>query len=122
MAIILVVDDDELVLQALRSLLESDRHSVLTAASAQAAIRIFEAQSPDLVLVDILMPEMDGIEMIRILRMTDPDQKIVALSGGGRLDTPNLLEMVEGNLGVTTIAKPITNSQFLQTISAILAE
>ncbi len=120
MATILVVDNEKLVLDALGDLLQSNGYTVIKAASGRAGVKLYEDHHPDLVVIDVLMPEMGGIEMVRTIRKISPGLKVVALSGGGRLQDPNFLKIVEGLLDAKVIKKPIDNRGFLQTVAAVL--
>ena len=71
MAHILAVDDDTRVLRSIARLLESAGHTVSTAASGQEALELVRQNPPDLVVLDIIMPEMDGLEVCRRIR-ADP--------------------------------------------------
>ncbi len=78
---ILIVDDEPSMLSYLRTVLEFDSYAVDTASSGPAAIqRVREGASPDLVLLDVLMPGLDGLETLRQLRQLNPRIKVVMLS------------------------------------------
>src|SRR6266480_7062891 len=81
---ILVMDDDELLRGALRVVLEAAGYEVIEAADGDAGLRLQREQAADLVLVDIFMPERDGLEVIRALRAEIPEPKIISMSGGGQ--------------------------------------
>src|SRR5882724_4831199 len=81
---ILVMDDDALLRGALRVALEAAGYEVLEAGDGDAGLRLQREQGADLVLVDIFMPQRDGLEVIRALRAETPQTKIVAMSGGGQ--------------------------------------
>jgi DNA-binding response OmpR family regulator len=88
MAHILVVDDDPRVLRTVRRVLEKFDHTVSEAAGAQEALDLIAAQQPELVILDIIMPEMDGIELCRQIR-ADPFMAklpVLFLSAKGRPD------------------------------------
>ena len=65
---ILVVDDEDDILDLLRYNLEGERYEVLEARNGREAIRVAETESPDLIILDVMMPEMDGLETCRTLR------------------------------------------------------
>src|SRR5216684_3398316 len=92
MANVLVIEDDAVTRTVVCTLLESAGHTVSEAADGDAGLAMFYANSPDLVITDILMPGKDGIETIRELRGTNPEAKIIALSGDVRFDGPGILE------------------------------
>ena len=81
MARILLVDDDKAVRLLLRTVLERRGHSVVEAENGDAGLRYYRATPADLVIVDIQMPVMDGLQMIKELRGDFPTAKIIALSG-----------------------------------------
>src|SRR5437879_8375589 len=89
---ILVMDDDGTLRGAIRVALEAAGYEVMEAADGQAGLRLQREQGADLVLVDIFMPERDGLEVIRALRAEHPQPKIVAMSGGGRTGQIEVLE------------------------------
>jgi CheY-like chemotaxis protein len=84
MAKILIVDDDVGCRKAIRTFLESLHHLVAEAGNGIEALRSHQVFVPEIVLLDMLMPEMDGIETLRKLRTLDPTLPIVVLSDGGR--------------------------------------
>ena len=88
MALILVVDDDAAVRDSIRTVLELDGHAVVEAADGRQGEAQIARGAPDLVVLDIFMPERDGFETLRSLRRTHPRLKILAISGsaGGQLE------------------------------------
>jgi len=82
MATILIIDDEESIRTVLQVALERAGYQVLTAENGKHGLRLLEHQAVDLILVDILMPEIDGLELIRFLRKARPACKIIAISGG----------------------------------------
>ena len=68
----LVVDDDPLILELLQAVLEFEGYTVVTASDGEQALRQWETEQPDLVLLDIGLPRMDGYEVCRRLRQRDP--------------------------------------------------
>ena len=121
MTTILIIDDEPPVLVALRVLLEGEGYSVLTASSGRTGVKLCQDRGPDLVITDILMPEMDGIETINRIRGFKPSQPVLAISGGGRIENPRLLQSVGELLDVRAIAKPIRREQFLKSVAGALA-
>lgn len=106
MALILVVDDDERVREVLELLLKQMGHDVLSCAEGSKATAMVDSAPVELVMTDILMPDVDGIEILRTLKHARPDLPVVVMSGGGIYDARVLLKTA-GLLGAaTTLAKP----------------
>ncbi len=119
---ILVIDDDVQFRQMLRQMLERAGYEVVDAADGRKGMKLFCAAPADLVITDIVMPEQEGIETIIELKRDFPDIKIVAISGGGRIDSKDYLELAE-HFGVTrTFGKPLDREEFLAAIAELFAE
>ncbi len=82
MKTVLVIDDDVSFLEIQRKMLEKAGYSVLTAEDCAAGLGLLRANPVAVVVTDIVMPEMEGIEMIRTMRKLWPDLPIIAISGG----------------------------------------
>jgi CheY-like chemotaxis protein len=83
MANILVVDDEVEVGTAIRRVLERAGHIVSVAQNATAGLNVVAQQAPDVVITDIIMPKVHGVELIKILRERFPRIRVIAISGGG---------------------------------------
>ncbi|MBD3276765.1 MAG: response regulator, partial [Candidatus Aegiribacteria sp.] len=83
MAKILVIDDDEMIRKMLVTAFQSDDYEVIQASDGRTGLREFRSGDVDVVITDIIMPDMEGIETIRELRKIDPEARIIAFSGGG---------------------------------------
>lgn len=119
---VLVIDDDDQLRAYLRNLLESQGYSAQEARNGEEALRLYGRERPDLVLCDIFMPEMDGLETIRELRRRDPHVKIIAMSGGSCL--PGLrgfLPPAEQFGALRTLAKPFGSVTLLNTLGEVPA-
>lgn len=77
---ILIVEDDESILAGLRLNLEMEGFRIVTAQDGQQALRIFETKSPDLVILDIMLPTLNGFEVLEKIRVGDPDVSVLLLS------------------------------------------
>jgi len=118
MATILCIDDEDQVRMLFQIALEGAGYRVLTAESGQDGLRLLQQQEVDLVLVDIFMPSMDGLEVIRLLHKTRPACKIIAISGGSwewdYLDTAK-------HLGANdAVKKPLSLQELLDAVSSQL--
>ncbi len=83
MASILVIDDDKPSRDALRAILELADHDIIEAPDGEAGLLHYNQTPTDLVFVDMLMPEKEGMEVIRELKKDFPSVKIIAVSGSG---------------------------------------
>ena len=83
MANILVVDDEVDVGEVVRRVLERAGYAVMVAQSAPAALEAVSRQAPDVVITDVIMPKMHGVDLIKILRQRYPRVRVIAISGGG---------------------------------------
>lgn len=111
MAKILLVDDNEEVRRAMSRALERMGHDVVSAADGRKALKVLHSEPCDLVVTDINMPEMDGIELIMALRKGWPTVPIIAVSGGGLVPKELLLDNAEVLGVVSTLAKPVGFSE-----------
>jgi len=84
---ILVVDDEESILQSLDGILTDEGFEVITAKSGLKALEKMKEEMPDLVLLDIWMPDMDGIETLIKSKETNPNLQVVMMSGHGTIET-----------------------------------
>ena len=88
---VLVIDDDHDMVESLAMMLGDHGFRVLTANNGARGVQVFREQRPAAVLTDIMMPEQDGIETILQLRREEPEVKIIAISGAGRLGKADIL-------------------------------
>ena len=86
MASILIIDDEEYIRDALQLVLESAGYDVSVAANGNDAIELQRRIPSDLIISDIIMPEKDGVSVIKEMRQEFPGIRIIAISGGGGID------------------------------------
>ncbi len=122
MAYILLVDDDELLRRAIGKALRRVGHDVAEAGSGQDAMRAVESKRPALILTDINMPEMDGIEVVMQIRRREPGIPVIAMSGGGIVAKELLLLNAEALGAVATLSKPFELDELIGTVDRVLAE
>lgn len=116
---ILIVDDDLDLRQILERLLTIKGYQVSSAGNGKSAIAIIDRQPIDLVITDIIMPDMDGLELISALRQRPDPPRIIAISGGsGRLDSGYLLRMARSMKVDKLLEKPLA----IATIDAAISE
>ncbi|MBU2560111.1 response regulator [archaeon] len=118
MSKILFVDDDEKILHVVGTMLESEGHEVMTADSGRKCLDLLENEKPDLILMDIMMPEMDGWEVVKKIRK-DKSNKDIVIS----MLTINATEMGKAkSLEVADwhIRKPISKENLLNAVDWLL--
>lgn len=121
MARILVVDDDDLVRKAIAFTLLGAKHDVSEASNGQQALDILDGGAVDIVVSDILMPEMDGIGLILAIGKRHPNVRILCISGGGLYGNIDYLAMA-GKLGAQMILpKPFTPKELLAAVEAVMS-
>ncbi len=120
MASIIIVDDDPTVRAVATELLRHDDHAILEAADGDEALALIRAVPVDLVVLDMLMPNKDGIETIIELRRDFPDVRILAISSGGRMDGPTLLSLAKTFGADETMLKPLRIGTFALTVATLL--
>jgi CheY-like chemotaxis protein len=111
---VLVIDDQQTLRQTVRRILESAGHDVIEAHDGHAGLTAFRAQEVDVVVTDILMPDMDGFETIRSLRAIAPDLRIIAISGSR--ESLDLLRYAREFGATAAIAKPFRRAELLAVI------
>lgn len=97
-ATILLVDDEELLRAGVQEMLEMHNFNVITAPNGQQALVCLNEQKIDLVITDLVMPKMDGIDFVQQLRKVRPDVPVIVVSGSTR----NIME----RYGIDTIQVP----------------
>jgi two-component system chemotaxis response regulator CheY len=117
MARILVVDDSALSRKISRRILEEAGHAVEEAGDGLAALERYALARPNLVLLDVTMNEMDGLEVLRQLRAMDPAARVVMATADAQTSTRNLSE-AGGAIGF--VLKPFASETVLRAVDAAL--
>jgi CheY-like chemotaxis protein len=121
MAHILLVDDEESVRNSLATFMRSLGHEVRLAANGLEAIEALRAQPADVIVTDVNMPDMDGIEIVVALREAADRVGLIVISGGGLFGTDMLLDSA-GALGAdVTLEKPIDLDVLRTAIETLVA-
>jgi CheY-like chemotaxis protein len=117
---ILLIDDDDQARSLFQAALVGAGYRVLTAESGPHGLRLLQHQEMDLILVDIFMPEMDGLKLIPRLRATRPTSKIIAMSGGSwEWDYLDSAKQLGAN---DTLKKPFSMQALLAAVSSQLGQ
>lgn len=120
MALILIVDDDPMVRAIAIELLRDDRHAILEAADGAQALTLMERMPVDLVILDMLMPNIDGLETIQAMKKRNASAKILAISSGGILDSASLLRIAVTFGADAAMQKPLRMGSFRGAVNRLL--
>jgi CheY-like chemotaxis protein len=120
MANILVIDDESEVRYAIRAVLEDQGHAVDEADTGTAGLAAIADRTFDLVICDIIMPDKEGIETIVEIKQLLPKQKIVAISGGGRIKKEDYLAVAAAVGATYTVSKPFDAETLTDMVNAVL--
>lgn len=124
MARVLIIDDDELFIKLMVHALKQRGHEVEFALDGLAGSRMFEASRYDAVVCDIVMPEQEGVETIKMMRRQRPEVGIVAISGGLSLSHTTNIDVlhIAGQFGANmTLKKPFQLSDLTAAVDSVLA-
>ena len=120
MARILLIDDDDAVRDILRLMLAHLGHTSVEARDGEEGLDLFRPAAPDLVITDMVMPGMGGLEVVKRLREQRPDLKIIAMSGGGRPGSGASLRAAREAGAAAALNKPFTISSLAVVIRDLL--
>ena len=116
---ILVVDDEAVIREGMRRILESEGFRVETSASGRAAVEKIQEREFDVVITDLKMPGMDGIEVLKAIKILQPDVPVIIITGYATVDTA--VEAMK-NGAFDYIAKPFTSEQITEKVQKSIAE
>jgi UDP-3-O-[3-hydroxymyristoyl] N-acetylglucosamine deacetylase len=115
---VLVIDDEKNIRESLGSVLEDEGFTVLTAKDGKEGLEIFQNERPEVVLLDVWMPEMDGLEVLRLIGEQDSKSVVIVISGHGTISTA--VEAVKMG-AMDFLEKPLSIDKVLEVISRGLA-
>jgi CheY-like chemotaxis protein len=119
---ILVADDDPSVRSAIRRTLEAEHYEVEEATGGGEVLRLQQERPCDLLLIDLYMPGVDGLETIIRLKAEQPHLKIVALSGGGYRNKRDVLAMAVDAGASGALSKPFERTDLLAAVTHALGD
>jgi CheY-like chemotaxis protein len=116
---VLVVDDQEWIRKLVREVLEQAGYVVEEARGGNEGLERYRARQADVVIMDILMPDQDGIESIVSLRREFPESRVIAMTGGGdMIGILNFLDVAKMLGANRTLQKPFTVNALLEAVAA----
>ena len=118
---ILIVDDSPTAILWQRLILEDDPYDILVATNGEDCVRVAQAERPDLVLLDVVMPRMSGFEALRAMRADEALRSMPILMVTTRSEMPNVMEGYEGGCN-EYITKPVDRTELLMKVRSYLHE
>jgi DNA-binding NtrC family response regulator len=117
---ILVIDDEAEVCELLSAVLTREGYQVKTASNGKDGLKMLQGSIVDLVITDLIMPEIEGLELIKGLHYQRPDLKIIAISGGGCSDPRIDLSMAQYLGAHRTFSKPFELQDLLGAVQEFI--
>ena len=118
MALVLVVDDDQIDRMIIESLLRLDGHEIVFAEDGATALALYQKRRFDVVVTDLVMPNLNGLRLIKELLAFDGKAKIIAISG----TSPGQLFLAEDYGAMSVLAKPLQRDPFLRAVAQAMAK
>lgn len=116
---VLVIDDESAVRAAIEQILNSAGHEAILAANGMQGATLCRTELPDLAIIDIFMPERDGIETIAAFRRDFPNVSVIAISGG-HIASDSMLSTAQQLGAERILAKPFSVVEFLNVVEEVL--
>ena len=122
MARVLAIDDDSAICATVSVILERAGHQVVTAQDGRRGLAVLDAGQFDLLLIDIFMPEMDGLETIRVLRRSKPKLPVIVMSGAmaEQASAPDYLSFGTKLGAVESLRKPFKPATLVEAVDRCL--
>lgn len=117
---IIFTDDNEPFRLSFSRILERSGYEVIQAEDGGVALKKFRESAPDLVICDLIMPEVEGMETIQEMLRLNPKVKVIAISGGGRVNALDYLKVARMMGAVETLAKPFSSAELLAVVERMI--
>ena len=118
--IILIIEDDEQYRGFLCELLQVTGFNTISAKNGKEGIMLYKNANPDLVLTDIVMPEMDGFEVVQTILSYNKNTPLIAMSGYSKVSESSYLNMISMLGADAILSKPINSLKLIETINKTL--
>lgn len=119
---VLIIDDDPALLRLMSMAFKAEGYATVTADNGRKGIRMAGAHRPDLVVTDIVMPDIEGIGAIRAIKAAARPPKVIAISGGGRSRGADYLSWAKHLGADEVLAKPFRMSELLRISKSVVAK
>lgn len=117
---VLVIDDDQTMRRFIRAVLEREGYEVIEAADGKEGIAVYRSRPVHCLIVDIFMPDKDGLETIMELRNESAECRILAMSGGGSLGDMSFLDYSMAFGAQSLLRKPFTPDELISAVRGLL--
>src|SRR5512135_914731 len=117
MSKILIIDDDEVLLTLLQNLLKDEGYAILATADGPRGIALYKEQHPDLVLLDLGLPSLNGLEVLREIHALDNEARIIIVTGYGSAET---VEVASRSGASDFINKPFDPRKLVERVKALI--
>lgn len=117
---ILIIDDDVVSREILNEAMEPEGYTLANAPDGKVGVNLHKENPFDLIITDIIMPEMEGLETIRELRRISPHVKIIAVTGGGYFGADGYLKMADKLGADLTFGKPFNIPKIIEGVRQLL--
>lgn len=119
---ILIADDEELILLAWKKELESEGYVVITASNGKLAVETAAKEKPDIVITDLIMPEMSGVEVCRNIKEMYPDTEVVFVSGHPAQTEKQIMDFIAAGGRDEYLRKPLFDNEIRDVIKGLLED
>lgn len=119
---ILLADDEDLFAVMLQRSLAMFGYEVIRARNGKEALKLYDPQTITVVVTDLIMPDMEGVELIVALRKVNPAVRVIAMSGGGRNHPEAYLSIAQKVGAVRTLAKPFPIAALVEAVEECVDE
>ena len=118
---VLVIDDSIEMRELLQEMIKVLGYAVRAAAGGAQGVAAYREEPADVVILDMFMPDKDGLETLRELRQLDPAVRVIAMTGGGDFHNVGILKPASLMGASRLLFKPITMAELRKAIEAVLA-
>ena len=119
---VVLIDDDESTIDLITAFLPKENYSVFSTLSAKTGVEYIKNNHVDVLITDIIMPEVSGLEVISEMIRIKPNLKIIAISGGGAINTKQFLALAGGLGAHKILSKPFVANDLLSALKELFPE
>ncbi len=120
MTTILLVDDEEDIRESYKEMFEAMGYTVILAQDGREAIELYRRELPDVVIMDVLMPKLTGVQTTELLKKEFPDARIIGMSGGWIRQKDFFLQVARSSGASAVIAKPFQKEELVAMINKVI--